>query len=72
MGIACRILSAKLNTLDLAQIASESFEGWVNEELCKLIGYNLVSSARDMRMRGVVPGFLRKHRCLTELFVGCA
>ena len=28
-----------------------------NELLCKLIAYNLVVSAREMRMRGIRPDF---------------
>ena len=38
-------------------LRSEEFDGHVNELLCKLIAYNLVVCARQMRMRGVVPDF---------------
>ena len=49
--------NSSLKRLFPAELRSEEFEGHVNELLCKLIAYNLVVSARAMRMRGVRPDF---------------
>ena len=40
-----------------AQLRSKSFQGQFNELLCKLVAYNLVAVAREVRMLGIVPDF---------------
>lgn len=49
--------NSSLKRLFPAELRCEEFEGHVNEVLCKLIAYNLVVCAREMRMRGVRPDF---------------
>ena len=44
--------------------------GHVNELLCKLIAYNLVVSARKMRMRGIVPDFPSEVPLLEDVLRG--
>ena len=41
-----------------AELRSEEVKSHVNEFLCKLIAYNLVVCAREMKMRGIRPDFL--------------
>ena len=40
-----------------AKLRSKSFVGHFNELLCKLIAYNIVAVAREVRMRGITPDY---------------
>ncbi len=62
--------NSSLKRLFPAELRTEEFEGHVNELLCKLIAYNLVVSAREMRMRGIVPDFPSEVPLLEDVLRG--
>ena len=62
--------NSALKRLFPAELRCEEFEGHVNELLCKLIGYNLVVCAREMRMRGMMPDFPSEVPLLEDVLRG--
>jgi transposase len=62
--------NSSIKRLFPSELRSETFAGHVNELLCKLICYNLVVSARQMRIHGLRPDFLSEVSWLDDVVRG--